>query len=301
MPFAHIRLIALDIDGTLAKARDEPVADLVSEKLLSSLNYYGVLVTVATGRAFAGVGPIISKLSNEGIPIILYNGAIVADRKGDQIYHRSIISSSTVSKLIEVAYITQSRLLVYNCRPIEQSLLDKRGKKLTETVMEWSQKQIDNFDFNGLPIMWKPYADRTAVTEATAVLFSTDNANEQAILAELASLNDVSTTSSGIGYIEVKPASVSKAQGLTELIKQLDLRPAEVLAIGDNDNDAEMLEWAGIGVAVANATHKARAAADYVTAHESVHGVIETLNLVRNARRLFPEEHGRGLRLHQDQ
>jgi Cof subfamily protein (haloacid dehalogenase superfamily) len=300
LPFSHIRLIALDIDGTLAKAANEPVAEFVSEDLLSSLKHYGVLVTVATGRAFAGVGPIIAALSNEGAPVILYNGAIVADRRGQTLYHRTAVSAPTVAKLVEIAATSQTHLLVYNCYPMQQSLIDKRGKGIMETVVGWAPEPIGSVDLNGLPILWQSYGDTRAVTEATAALFSTHDGNVKTLLANLTTLADVSITSSGSGYIEVKPAGVSKAQGLTELIKLLGLDEAEVLAVGDNDNDAEMLAWAGIGVVVANATPNARAAADYVTARASVHGVIETLRLVRNARRLFRDERGRRLRLHEE-
>lgn len=300
LPFSHIRLIALDIDGTLAKAANEPVAEFVSEDLLSSLRHYGVLVTVATGRAFAGAGPIIAALSNEGAPVTLYNGAIVTDRRGRTLYHRTAVSASTVAKLVEIAATSQARLLVYNCYPMQQSLIDERGKGIMETVVGWAPEPIGNLDLNGLPILWQSYGDTKAVTEATAALFSTHDGNVKTLLANLTTLADVSITSSGSGYIEVRPAGVSKAQGLTELIKLLGLDEAEVLAVGDNDNDAEMLAWAGIGVVVANATPNARAAADYVTARESVHGVIETLRLVRNARRLFRDERGRRLRLHEE-
>jgi Cof subfamily protein (haloacid dehalogenase superfamily) len=273
----------------------------VSQDLLSSLKHYGVLVTIATGRAFAGAAPIIAALSNEGAPVILYNGAIVADRKGRNIYQRTTVSTTTVARLVEIASKSRAHLLVYNCSPMQQSLLDKRGKGIMETVTGWAPEPSDGIELNGLPILWQSYDDTSAVTEAAAALFSRHNSNVEMLFANLNAMHDISVTSSGSGYIEIRPAGVSKAQGLTELIKLLDLSVEQVLAVGDNDNDTEMLTWAGIGIAVANATPNARAAADYVTARESTHGVIETLRLVRNARRLFRDEHGRRLRFQQEE
>jgi hydroxymethylpyrimidine pyrophosphatase-like HAD family hydrolase len=64
--------------------------------------------------------------------------------------------------------------------------------------------------------------------------------------------------------IEGLPHGLTKAVGLGWLAEHLGLTPAEVLAVGDNDNDAPMLDWAGVGVAMGDASPLARAAADWV-------------------------------------
>jgi hydroxymethylpyrimidine pyrophosphatase-like HAD family hydrolase len=145
-------------------------------------------------------------------------------------------------------------------------------------------------EINRLPIEWRGFGDYDDVTEANAVLLAIDIASREAIAADLRSLPDITSTSSGESYIEVRPVGVTKASGLMEVINLLEIEASEVLAVGDNDNDTEMLQWAGIGVVVANATPSAIAAADFISARESAQGVIETLRLVQNSRRLFRDE-----------
>ena len=66
--------------------------------------------------------------------------------------------------------------------------------------------------------------------------------------------------------MEALPAGLNKAVGLQWLAQHLGVAAAEVLAVGDNDNDVEMLRWAGVGVAMGNSSAAALAAADWVTA-----------------------------------
>ncbi|GAF84205.1 unnamed protein product, partial [marine sediment metagenome] len=74
---------------------------------------------------------------------------------------------------------------------------------------------------------------------------------------------------------------------LEYVAKVLNLTQNQVLAIGDNDNDAEMLSWAGIGVAVNSASDLAESSCDYRANRGVIEGAIEVLDLVHEARRLL--------------
>ncbi|GMA14131.1 hypothetical protein HNQ10_003107 [Deinococcus metallilatus] len=102
------------------------------------------------------------------------------------------------------------------------------------------------------------------------------------LLAELRALNlgGFAVTHSGAPFLEVLAEGVSKAWGLEQLCARLNVAREEVLAFGDAPNDAEMLAWAGRGVAMGNAESEAREAADEVTltnAEDGVAAVIEKL------------------------
>jgi Cof subfamily protein (haloacid dehalogenase superfamily) len=79
-------------------------------------------------------------------------------------------------------------------------------------------------------------------------------------------------------YVEFTALGVSKGAALEELAELYDIKQAEVMAIGDSFNDIPMLEWAGIGVAVANAPEIVRSKADYVTLSNEEGGVAEAIN-----------------------
>ncbi|CAM4286364.1 Cof-type HAD-IIB family hydrolase [Deinococcus marmoris] len=95
------------------------------------------------------------------------------------------------------------------------------------------------------------------------------------LLAELRALNlgGYAVTHSGAPFLEVLAEGVSKAWGLAKLCEKLGIAQNEVLAFGDAPNDAEMLQWAGRGVAMANAEAEALAAADEVTLSNTEDGV----------------------------
>ena len=73
--------------------------------------------------------------------------------------------------------------------------------------------------------------------------------------------------------IEVNSSAATKGQGLAALCSLLDIKPEEVLAFGDDRNDADMIRFAGVGVAMENAIEELRAAADWVTASNAGAGV----------------------------
>ncbi|MGD0581221.1 MAG: HAD-IIB family hydrolase, partial [Bryobacteraceae bacterium] len=95
----------------------------------------------------------------------------------------------------------------------------------------------------------------------------------------------VSCTASGTRYIEVRPVGSDKGAALARAAELLGILREQVLAIGDSDNDVEMLRWAGVGVSVAGASAMALAGSRFVCRHAVVAGVIEVLRLIRQARR----------------
>ena len=89
----------------------------------------------------------------------------------------------------------------------------------------------------------------------------------------------VTVSTSGVQFVEITGEGVDKAFGLNRLCERWSIDPADVVAFGDNHNDAAMFWWAGHGVAMGNATPSARDAADEVTgtnADDAVAGWIES-------------------------
>ena len=82
----------------------------------------------------------------------------------------------------------------------------------------------------------------------------------------------------GDGGCEIIPAGCSKAEGMRELARRMGISPSQIMVLGDNANDVEMLKAAGIGVAVANGTEEAKACADYVCREAYTLGVAEAID-----------------------
>ncbi|MBO0877761.1 MAG: HAD hydrolase family protein, partial [Pseudonocardia sp.] len=94
-----------------------------------------------------------------------------------------------------------------------------------------------------------------------------------AALAPLVGDGVALTFSNSSGLVEVAPAGVTKATGLASVATELGVAPSDAIAFGDMPNDIPMLDWAGHGVAMANAHPDVLAAADEVTASNTDDGV----------------------------
>ncbi|HEU0129021.1 MAG TPA: HAD-IIB family hydrolase, partial [Pseudonocardiaceae bacterium] len=111
---------------------------------------------------------------------------------------------------------------------------------------------------------------------ATKMLVRLTNASSDAMAAAVREILGTEldvTFSTGHGLIELSAPGVTKGSGLARLAAERGVSPAEVLAFGDMPNDLSMLEWAGCGVAMANAHPVVLGAADEVTAPNSEDGL----------------------------
>jgi Cof subfamily protein (haloacid dehalogenase superfamily) len=78
-------------------------------------------------------------------------------------------------------------------------------------------------------------------------------------------------------FLEILNKEVHKGAALERLATHLGLDRSEVMALGDNENDVTMIEYAGLGIAMANATENVKNAADIITASNDEHGVAEAI------------------------
>jgi len=125
--------------------------------------------------------------------------------------------------------------------------------------------------------------------EPSAILIDTSERPSAATTIEkfISETGAVTVTRSGTKYLEVRPKGSNKGVALQCAGDFLGLSRDEVLALGDNDNDIEMLEGAGIGVAVSEASPAAVASADYICRKGVAEGAVEVLRLVKHARHYF--------------
>lgn len=285
-PFAAIGLIAVDIDGTLATHQGQDVGDLVKQAVMS-LSHYGVTVTVATGRAVAGARNTIFGLNRRLGPAIVYNGAVTVDLGSERILDQTKIAMSVVEAIRDLTLTYSATMWAYDCSVPAFSNVEPLGitgkSSITESVAAWSSLRGPSEELNGLPVIWP---DRTSPPgAAVAILIARSDGDLDGLLSQLSHLPGISITSSTAEYIEIRPAGATKASALEKLATQMGLSSRGVLTIGDNHNDVEMLEWAGVSVAVGNATETARNAASYSASQSEARGVVETLRIVISAKR----------------
>jgi Cof subfamily protein (haloacid dehalogenase superfamily) len=283
---SEVRLVAMDIDGTLLGVPSGRVADVIAD-LNRSLRHYtrGVTLTVATGRAFAGARPILERLQlSRRTPVILYNGAVVCRSDGLGLSRLHTLEKDHLGHLIELTLAAGLSALVYEADLALPLRGDLENGPLVERVRGFAREPGPPTEFNGLAVEWTISPTDVPATASAAVI-PTPRGESEILLASLAETDGLSVTRSSTAYLEVRPRGANKGDALAVIAAERSLAPASVLAIGDSDNDIEMLRWAGCSVAVANSTPDVLAACDYRTSGVAGEGVVETLRLLYDARR----------------
>jgi len=291
-PFGEIRLIAADLDGTLVRTGSSEIFGVIA-KLRRSLAHprYGVAFTIATGRAMAGVNYLVRGIGiAASVPLVLYNGSVVAENLTGKLLHHPVINHDVVRRVVSALEKLSVTILTYHLAYTTSSIFTSDNAIFTEVVFGWSKTDFMEHEFNGLTVKWMKTWSEIPQFDASAILVLVDSTNMlMAVDAAIKQIPGLSITLSGGQHLEIRPAGSNKAQGLAVAAKALGISREEVLALGDNDNDADMLSWAGIGVSIGNASELAQQCSDYQCRYDVEQGAIEVLRLVRQARRYFHE------------
>ena len=265
-----IRCIALDLDRTTLnrEGRLSPGNRQALEYAISR----GVAVIPASGRAFTTLPQDICDIP--GIQyVVTSNGAAVCGLPGGEVLMRRCLPMQSVAKIMDLsdepgvtyeafvggvayadtAYMTDP--LGYGASPDSLAYLftTRRPAENIRLFIESHAHELDSIDI----ICWDQ-----ARMERLRRRFAHENMEEEVYI-----------TSSSHQRLEVSHLDTGKHVGVAWVLEQLGLQPLQLAAFGDGDNDAHMLELAGIGIAVENATPACRAAADYVTRRHDEDGV----------------------------
>ncbi|MFQ5828283.1 MAG: Cof-type HAD-IIB family hydrolase [Candidatus Methylomirabilia bacterium] len=239
-------LLVLDLDGVVVDAAMR--VDPVLEAGVRQAGARGLRVTVATGRMPPGARPYWERL---GIttPVIVYNGALVRDPvKGTSLFTRSL-PPGFPWKIYPIVSLARVHPLFF--REEQLYCLER-----TAPVVKYCEEQ-------GLTV--EEISDREVFLRSGAFikgLFIGDSAALAALREELApALDGARLVLSRPHYLELLPAGVSKGEALKFLARHLGISLARVIAVGDQENDIEMIQTAGIGVAMSHSPPHVRAAA----------------------------------------
>jgi hydroxymethylpyrimidine pyrophosphatase-like HAD family hydrolase len=246
-----------------------------------------VIFTIATGRALAGIAPLLNQLHlRPNVPIAAYNGSLVLLPQRPLPLYEATIPQESFRELLQLVAQLNLPTLAYVCAFSPQT--DELFGSLGETVYGWYVEDDRHLELNGLPITRLSLAELPAGVEPIAVLLDVRGRSgfvAGRLRTQLGNVPGLSVTQSSSSYVEVRPTGANKAVAISRIAASLGIAREDVLTIGDNDNDTEMLQWAGIGVAVAGASAAALQSSTYYCRHGVELGVVEVLRTVRQAKR----------------
>ena len=261
-PTPRIQLIAVDLDGTLLNSRHQ-LTERTVETLRRAIDQ-GVKVVIATGKTLLSAAEAYRRLELD-TPGVFLQGLVIYNADGS-IRHQQTLPADVVRDLAAYARAHGVSLVAYSGVDIFTEQRTEQTDKLLkfhaptpQVVASLDARQAER-PMNKLIIIEEP-----ARTAAVRAELSGPYAGRATFVQALADM------------LEILPAGASKGAGLRWLLNDLGIAPEHVLALGDGENDVEMLQMAGIGVAVGNGAPQAKAAADYVVASNDEDGVAEAV------------------------
>jgi len=266
----EIKIVATDMDGTLLDPRGQ--LDLPRlEKILDKLDHRGVRFVIATGNEVHRMRQLLGHLA-ERVVLVVANGARIFEN--NELLQAQTWDDAMVDRAL--AYFKgrecQDQFVVTAMNGgfvKEGTVFTELDKFMTPEMIEKLYQRmnfVDEFDpnlFGGVLKMSMVVGEKRS----------------ESVLQEINDLFDghVRAVSSGYGCIDILQDGIHKAWGLVELLKRWNLKPEQITAFGDSENDIEMLELAGISYAMENAEEAVKRVATKVAPANSQAGVYKVL------------------------
>lgn len=267
-----IKLVALDLDGTLFNNSSR-----ISKRNLTairSITDKGIHVVISTGRPFEGIP--FDQIKGTGINYaITANGSGIYEISTGKCLYENAMDEELVTPILNFlltrdihmdAFIGGKGYTPVQCVETAQKLTVPSSIK---NYIITTRTRLDNIlqfihenqlKVQKMTLNFYPAADGTLIDRETVRKFLVSNPS-------------ITTVCGGYNNLEFTRADANKGVGLRKLAEILGVNPDATMAIGDTENDLAIIEAAGIGVAMGNATDAVKARADYVTTTNTKDGV----------------------------
>ena len=257
-------LVACDLDGTLLTPELESTPGLPGA--LAALEAAGVPFLICTGRMFRSARRVAAQLGLSRGPVVCYQGAMVADLgTGERLLHRPMdgeVAAAVVRRLRDLG----RHLNAY----IDDQLYVEQLDEWARQYAEYAEVGIELVDDLAAEVVARPPTKFVVLSEPEDVDVLLPRLQEEW-------RDRLYVARSQASYIELAAPGVSKSGALQWLCDREGLRRERTVACGDAQNDLDMLRWAGLGVAIAEAAPDVRAAADLVVARAGLPALLERL------------------------
>ncbi|MCA0757445.1 Cof-type HAD-IIB family hydrolase [Paenibacillus sp. N4] len=252
------KLIAIDVDDTLLT--DEIKVTEGTKQAMEAAIAKGVLVTLATGRMFASAQKIAKQIELN-VPIITYQGALVKTLLDGQVLYERNVPADAVRELHAFSEANGLHLQLY----VNDELY---GMEDNDKIKAYSK-------LSNIPYKIEPDLSKLLDFPMNKLLMIDEPARLDQIADQLRPLlgDRVHITKSKPHYLEFMHKEGTKGHALRFLAEHIGCTMEQTIAIGDAWNDNEMIQAAGLGVAMGNAIQSLKDIADYVTLTNNEEGV----------------------------
>ena len=245
----EIKLIALDIDGTLTNH-----AGIISERNRNAVRRAidsGVYVVLATGRGRIATRPIWKMLDLHG-PSIQYGGAMIADIDSERALVLHEMDPGVIREVLEYAKKADIPAQIY----IDETVISEQPSEVASGYVNRHK----------LKFIVDPDIRKKTYHNVPKILAFAPLERQDEIFFEFREhFNGIAQVSrSSPGFIEINNLGITKASALEELSNMLHIPREQTAAVGDNYLDQEMIEWASLGACVFDGAEEVKAVADVI-------------------------------------
>jgi Cof subfamily protein (haloacid dehalogenase superfamily) len=257
------KLVAIDIDGTLMNDRKEITKEV--NAAIQAAKAKGVSVVICTGRPIVGVQSIIEelKLNDEDDYVITFNGALVQNTHTKEVESQITLTYENLKEIYELSQKIDSPLHFFDT------------ENLYTPNRDISRYTIHEAHINGISLHYRTIDDVPKDMLIPKVMFidEPDRLNQNIGNIPESFWGKYTFVKSTPFFLEILDPSVSKGNAVRLLAEKLSIKQEEVICIGDGENDLSMIEYAGCGVAMANAESVVKEAAQFHTLSNNENGV----------------------------
>lgn len=263
------QVLTLDLDGTLTNSKKEITPP--TRKALIHIQKTGRILILASGRPINGVAPLARKLEMEkyGGYMLSFNGArITKCSTGEVIYNRALPHDVIRPVFEEVRTCPGVDIITYTDSEIISGIGPNRYTMIEAGINKMAVRTVSDF----------PAALTFPINKMLVP-------GDPEILEELMPrLQDqyhglLNIYRSEPHFLEIMPRNIDKAYSLHRLLSSLGLSAEQMICCGDGYNDVSMIEYAGLGVAMANAQTVVKESADFITRSNDDDGILHVIDL----------------------
>lgn len=262
-------IIALDLDGTLTNS-EKNITPRTLDALMKAQRE-GVRLVLASGRPTFGIAALANQLqlADYGGYVLSYNGGRIIDWCEKTVIFSQVVDQKLVPILYDFAKKAQLPIVTYLPEAILAS--KNEGEYLAEEAR-----------INGMPVVVaQNFVEEAMQIAGGSTKFLIPGEPELLIQFESemkAALSEqMEVFRSAPFFLELPPKGIDKAQSLQRLLTHLGLERESLMAFGDGFNDLSMIQFAGQGVAMANAVEEVKSIADFVTTSNEEDGIAHAL------------------------
>ena len=259
------KLVAIDLDGTLVT--DEKELTPKTMKAIKEASQKGVKIMISSGRSFYRLEKYIDALDlrKENQCTICFNGGMIVENTTKEMIYSQNLDAQEVNELIQLGKSLDLPIMIYtkdsHCVEKVPEVIQKNAKNLKG--MNLKIVDFDKMNFNEE----QNYIYKVCFIDKPEIIIE----KRKQISKEIMEKYEI--TSSVPEYIEIVKKGIKKSEAIKVVMDKYDIKQNEVMAIGDGENDVEMLKFAGLGIAMENAMDDVKEFADDVTTSNNDDGV----------------------------